>query len=155
MEFLYAPPPGFNSSVDLLNVLNLDSAQTIAYEACISAFDKRTNIPPSRTELDASFCADQISSICNALSFVYEGSLRSKLAPKTLEEGLATHTDLETNIINVVVRVYHRYLLTFIFHSIHATACTIDCLLSESSNSNYLKNNLRTIRLMIWMQRTF
>lgn len=108
MEFLYAPPPGFNSSVDLLNGLNVDSAQTIAYEACVSAFDKRTIIAPSRTEIDASFSMDQISSICNALSFLFQGSLRNKIPRKTLEEGLSTHTDLETNIINIIVRVYHR-----------------------------------------------
>eukprot|EP00483_Globobulimina_turgida_P003967 UN03975 len=108
MDFLYSPPPGFNSSVDLLNVLNLDSAQTIAYEACVSAFDKRTVIPPSRTEIDVSYSDEQISSICNALSFLYQGSLRNKINRKKVEEGLSQHTDLETNIINVIVRVYHR-----------------------------------------------
>ena len=108
MDFLYAPPPGFNSSVDLLNVLNHDLAQTIAYEACTSAFDKRTLIPPSRTEMDASFSSDQISSICNALSFLYQGSLRNKIPRKVLDEALSTHTDLETNIISIIVRVYHR-----------------------------------------------
>ena len=110
MEFLQAPPPGFNASIDLLNVLNLDSAQTIAYEACVSVFEKRTVIPPSTTEIDVSFSEEQIGSICNALLFIFQGSLRNKQSRKHLEEALSQHTDLEENIINVIVRVYHRYL---------------------------------------------
>lgn len=109
MDFLYAPPPGFNSAVDLLNILNLDSAQTIAYEACSSAWDKRTIIPPSKSEIDVQFKDEQISSICNALLFLYQGSLRNKQSRKNVEEALSQHTDLEENVINVIVRVYHRY----------------------------------------------
>lgn len=111
MDFLYSPPAGFNAAVDLLNILNLDSAQTISYEACISAFDKRTIVPPSRTEIDVSFSDEQISSICNALLFLYQGSLRNKQSRKNLHEALTQHTDLEDNIINVIVKVYYRYYI--------------------------------------------
>jgi len=109
MDFLYAPPPGFNSSVDLLNILSDDIAQTIAFEACISAFDKRTLISPSTNEISALFSSDdQIASICNALSFLYQGSLRNKISSKVLEDALSSHTDLQTNIISIIVRVYQR-----------------------------------------------
>ena len=109
MDFLFAPPPGFNCAVDLLNVLDPDSVQTIGYEACVSAYEKRTVIPPSRTEIDGSFSEDQISSVCNALLFLYRGSLRSKIPRKGLAEGLLNHTDLDENVIALIAKVYHRY----------------------------------------------
>lgn len=118
MDFLYAPPPGFNCAVDLLNVLNPDSVQTIGYEACVSAFEKRAVIPPSRAEIDAFISDDQISSVCNALLFLYRGSLRNKSSRKTLAEGLLNHTDLDENVIAVIAKVYNR-------------CCTAHCLWND------------------------
>eukprot|EP00485_Elphidium_margaritaceum_P002185 CAMPEP_0202704642 /NCGR_PEP_ID=MMETSP1385-20130828/17301_1 /ASSEMBLY_ACC=CAM_ASM_000861 /TAXON_ID=933848 /ORGANISM="Elphidium margaritaceum" /LENGTH=208 /DNA_ID=CAMNT_0049362721 /DNA_START=496 /DNA_END=1122 /DNA_ORIENTATION=- len=108
MDFLYAPPAGFSASVDLLNVLNIDSLQTIAYESCVSAFEKRTVVPPSKTEIDVSFSDDQIASLCNALCFLYNGCLRSKQDKKTLYEALRQHTDLEDNVNMAIAKVYSR-----------------------------------------------
>lgn len=112
MDFLFAPPPGFNAAVDFLNVLDTDSLHTIASEACLSAFEKRTFVPPSKTDI-ASFSDRQISSICNALSFIYKGSLKSKLSAKVLNEALPIHTDLDEDIIFTLVSVYHRILKQF------------------------------------------
>ena len=95
-------------------------------EACAAAYERRTVVPPSRSLIDVTLTDEQLSSVCYALVFIYNGALKKKMKADDLEESLETDCDFNSTCLEIIVQVYARTLATF--------AATTRCVCTSCHN---------------------